>query len=129
MKNTQAHGDVEKRLSPSARNVLLAHAWPGNVRELENTLSRAVLWSAGEVISAEEMRGALLARATGDAAVLDRPLGDGFKLTDLLDRVATHYLERAMAEAQGNKTKAAALVGLASYQTLSNWLARYGVKA
>ncbi len=76
----------------------------------------------------QTLRGALLARATGDAAVLDRPLGDGFKLTDLLDRVAKHYLERAMAEAQGNKTKAAALVGLASYQTLSNWLERYGVK-
>jgi len=125
----QVHGDVEKRLSPSARNVLLAHDWPGNVRELENTLSRAVLWSAGEVISAEEMRGSLLARpGASEAAVLDRALGDGFKLTELLDRVAKHYLERAMSEAQGNKTKAAGLVGLASYQTLTNWLERYGVK-
>jgi DNA-binding NtrC family response regulator len=125
----QAHGDVEKRLSPSARNVLLAHDWPGNVRELENTLSRAVLWSAGEVISAEEIRGSLLARpGPGEEAILGRPLGDGFKLTELLDRVAKHYLERALAEAQGNKTKAAGLVGFASYQTLTNWLERHGVK-
>lgn len=124
-----AHGDIEKRLSPSARNVLLAHDWPGNVRELENTLSRAVLWSAGEVISADEMRGSLLGRPGADeAAVLDRALGNGFRLTELLDRVARHYLERAMTEAHGNKTRAAGLVGLASYQTLTNWLERYGVK-
>jgi hypothetical protein len=66
------------------------------------------LWSAGEVISAEEIRGSLLlARGPGEEAILGRPLGDGFKLTELLDRVAKHYLERALAEAQGNKTKAA----------------------
>ncbi len=124
------YGDVEKRLSPSARNVLVAHGWPGNVRELENTLARAVIWSAGEVITPDDVRGSLLARpGTGDAAILDRPLGDDFKLPELLDHVARHYLERAMTDAQGNKTKAAKLVGLASYQSLTNWLERHGVKS
>jgi DNA-binding protein Fis len=42
--------------------------------------------------------------------------------------VARHYLARAMDEARGNKTKAAGLVGLPSYQTLTNWLTRYDVK-
>ena len=125
----RAHGDGAKRLAPGARNALLAHPWPGNVRELENTLSRAVIWSEGAVISADDIRGALLARAgTAPVDVLGRPLGDGFKLAELLEQVARHYLERAMAEAKGNKTKAAALVGLASYQTLTNWLEKYGVK-
>lgn len=32
-----------------------------------------------------------------------------------------------MTATHGNKTQAAALVGLASYQTLTNWLARYKV--
>jgi DNA-binding protein Fis len=32
-----------------------------------------------------------------------------------------------MDEAAGNKTKAAELVGLPSYQTLTNWLTRYEV--
>jgi transcriptional regulator with GAF, ATPase, and Fis domain len=41
-----------------------------------------------------------------DAEVLGRPLGGGFNLRDLLKEVARHYLERAMDEAQGNKTKA-----------------------
>jgi transcriptional regulator with PAS, ATPase and Fis domain len=42
--------------------------------------------------------------------------------------VARHYLERALAEAGGNKTKAASLVGLPSYQTLTNWLKRYRIE-
>jgi transcriptional regulator with PAS, ATPase and Fis domain len=43
--------------------------------------------------------------------------------------VARHYLGRALDEAHGNKTKAAKLVGLPSYQTFTNWMNRYGVKA
>ena len=59
--------------------------------------------------------------------VLNRALGDGFSLPDLLANVARHYLARAMEEAAGNKSRAAELVGLASYQTLTNWLSKYGV--
>jgi hypothetical protein len=46
-----------------------------------------------------------------------------------LASVARHYLRRALDEAHGNKTEAAKLVGLPSYQTLSNWLQRLnGIK-
>jgi DNA-binding protein Fis len=61
--------------------------------------------------------------------VLGRPLGAGFNLSELLKEVARHYLGRAMDEAHGNKTKAAELVGLPSYQTLSNWLVKYEVQS
>jgi DNA-binding protein Fis len=54
-------------------------------------------------------------------------LGDGLNLPNLLTEVARHYLGRAMKEAAGNKTRAAELVGLASYQTFSNWLLKYEV--
>ncbi|MFN7913704.1 MAG: helix-turn-helix domain-containing protein [Vicinamibacterales bacterium] len=60
--------------------------------------------------------------------VLGRALGDGFSLPELLNEVAHHYLKRALAEANGNKSEAARIVGLPSYQTLSNWLARHGVE-
>ena len=39
---------------------MLAHPWPGNVRELLNTLRRAVIWSDGATITAEDAREALL---------------------------------------------------------------------
>jgi transcriptional regulator with PAS, ATPase and Fis domain len=110
---------------------LLQHAWPGNVRELFNTLSRAIIWTSEETIQTDDMRGALLPVSMGQAkleTVLNRQLGNGLRLRELIADVATHYLKRALAEAQGNKTEAAKLLGLPSYQTLSNWLEKYDVR-
>jgi len=130
--NREAAGEPgykEKTLSAGAKNLLLAHGWPGNVRELLNTLRRAAIWSEGASISSEDIREAILpAVAPGRLEVLDRPLGTGLNLPALLGEVARHYLGRAIDEARGNKTKAAELVGLPSYQTLTNWLAKYEVK-
>ncbi|MFO0726466.1 MAG: sigma-54 dependent transcriptional regulator [Myxococcota bacterium] len=130
--NREAQGEPgfkEKKLSVAARNLLLSHPWPGNVRELGNTLRRAAIWSDGVSMSSEDVREALLPVATRTRPeVLGRPLGGGFNLRDLVKEVARHYLERAMDEAHGNKTKAAELVGLASYQTLTNWLKNHEVE-
>ena len=121
-------GYLDKKLSAGARNLVLAHSWPGNVRELLLTLKRAAIWSDGETVTTEDLREALLAVPLAQRSeVLDRPLGTGFDLPELLAEVARHYLKRALDEAGGNKTKAAELVGLPSYQTLTNWLQRYGV--
>jgi DNA-binding NtrC family response regulator len=123
-------GYKEKKLSAGARNLLVAHAWPGNVRELLNTLRRAAIWSDGAAITSEDVREALLPAATTVRQdPLGKPLGGGFNLPELLKEVARSYLQRAMDEAQGNKTKAAELVGLSSYQTLTNWLAKYEVQS
>lgn len=122
-------GYEEKKLSAGAKNLLLSHEWPGNVRELLNTLRRAAIWSDSASISTEDAREALLPAITaGRRDLLARPLGGGFDLQVLLREIGRSYLRRAMDEAGGNKTKAAELVGLPSYQTLSNWLARYGVE-
>jgi transcriptional regulator with PAS, ATPase and Fis domain len=123
-------GFRDKKLSAGARNLLLSHPWPGNVRELLNTLHRAAIWSDGTTISTEDAREALLPSAqAAKQDILGRPLGGGLNLPDLLKEVARHYLARAMDEAHGNKTKAAELVGLPSYQTLTNWLTKYEVQA
>ena len=126
------HNFEDKKLAAGARNLVLEHPWPGNVRELENTITRALLWSRTPTISADDMRRAIInpprSAQHGAGNILHRPLGDTLKLPDLIDEVANHYLMRAMAEAEGNKTKAAALVGAPSYQTLSNWLTKYNVR-
>ena len=107
---------------------MLGYHWPGNVRELLNTLRRAALWSEGTTIAEEGLGGALLLfPAHENDDVLARPLTAGFNLQDLLAEVARHYLYRALDEAQGNRTRAAELLGLKSYQTLKNWMEKYGV--
>ncbi len=123
-------GYKHKKVSAGARNLLLSHVWPGNVRELFNTLRRAAIWSDGETIGAEDAREALLpAPRDNTSDVLNRTLGEELDLPELLASVARHYLHRALDEAHGNKTQAAKLVGLPSYQTLSNWLERYQVES
>ncbi|MGV6996357.1 sigma-54 interaction domain-containing protein [Desulfovibrio sp. QI0430] len=118
----------QKQFSDAAKNILLSHSWPGNVRELKNTVMRAALWSPADLIDADSARQALLVTPENPVNLLDRPIGNGFSLKGLLDMVESHYLKRAMHEAGGVKTKAADLLGLGSYQTLTNWLAKQGLK-
>jgi transcriptional regulator with PAS, ATPase and Fis domain len=121
-----------KELSAGGRNLLQQHAWPGNVRELLNTLTRAAVWSSGRTITQDDVREALLeSPGTGPAgqSILDLPIEQGIDLQALIADLARHYLRRAMENTGGNKTKAAQLLGLASYQTLNNWITKYGVKS
>jgi DNA-binding NtrC family response regulator len=116
-----------RELSASAMKILHHYRWPGNVRELANTLLRAVIWSKDTTISASDIQQALLpAHKNIPENVLDRPLVN-FQLNDVLSEVARHYLSRALEASNGNKVEAAKLVGLPSYQTFTNWLARYGI--
>lgn len=114
-----------KKLSPGARSRLLRHSWPGNVRELENTLKRAAVASSGDRISERDIESAMFQIVRKKEAIYDSPLGNGFNLQELLADVAKHYLARAMKEANHNKSEAARLLGMPSYQTLSNWLIKY----
>ncbi len=122
-------GYTEKKLSIGARNLLLEQNWPGNVRELYNTLRRSAIWAVGTKISREDVAESLLpSRRSRSAGILDRALGEGLDVRELLASVARHYLERAMEASHANKTEAAKLIGLPNYQTLTNWLEKYGVK-
>jgi transcriptional regulator with PAS, ATPase and Fis domain len=122
-------GYQHKILDVPARNLLLQHPWPGNVRELHNTLLRASIWAAGDRITAQDVADALaLTVAPKAETVLGRPLDQTISLPDIIGDVARHYLERAMAQARRNKSEAARLLGLGSYQTLTNWLQKYGVE-
>jgi transcriptional regulator with GAF, ATPase, and Fis domain len=125
--NSSDPGYKRRELSASAMKLLHHYAWPGNVRELANTLLRAVIWSKGTTIDASDIQQALLpAHKHAPESILDRPLGN-VQLNDVLSEVARHYLTRALEASHGNKVEAAKLVGLSSYQTFTNWVARYGI--
>ena len=61
----------------------------------------------------------------GDDGILDRSIEDGINLPEIMGEVARHYIDRALENSGGNKTKAANLLGLNSYQTLTNWIEKY----
>jgi DNA-binding NtrC family response regulator len=106
-------GYKHKKISAGAKNLMLQYEWPGNVRELQNTLMRAAIWSTGQTISLEDIKEAMIPISLSrEDSLLDMPIKDGVNLTELMGKIAQHYLKRALDEANGNKTKAARMVGL-----------------
>jgi len=83
---------------------ITTHDWPGNVRELENVIA------PGGVITAEciEFPRRHIPPLIG---WLDQiPHSEGFK--QIIRSVEAQLLKAALAEAEGNKLKAAALLGI-----------------
>ena len=60
--------------------------------------------------------------------LMNLPIDKGFSLPELISTVVQNYLKLALQRTHNNKTKAADLLGLPSYQTLTNWLKKYGLK-
>lgn len=116
-----------KKFSQAARNLLIAHRWPGNIRELYHTLLRSAIWSSSATIEEADIQRSLLDIRKNNVGLLDRPLGKGFDLQELLDEISRHYIDRALQKSGNKKKRAAELLGFSNYQTLSNWAGRLGV--
>jgi len=122
-------GEVWKRrtLSEDAVKVLSRQDWPGNIRELRNTLTRMILWAENPVISSDEALLAIIRHSPAESEELIKSIPANFNLQKHLDGLAVKWLKAAMEQSQGNKTEAAKLLDFKNYQTLSNWLDKYGV--
>ena len=104
-------GDVQ--ISQSAMRALMAYAWPGNVRQLENALERAVALGAGRrEIDSADLPPELQPRSTAlPSAFVELP-DEGIDLAGYLASVERDLIHRALERMQGNRNRAAALLGL-----------------
>jgi len=100
-------------VSDEAMGVLLDYHWPGNVRELRNALEYAVIRCRGSLIQPENLPPELLERPADGLP--------GNEVAGELDRVMA-----ALKWAKGNRTKAAALLGI-SRATLYRRLRELGL--
>lgn len=121
-------GFSPKKLSPSTRRALLEYSWPGNIRELNNTLLRAMIWTAGDSIELQDIEESILDMPVKEESILNRSLDGDFDINKVIGEMVGHYFKKALQESNGVKKKAAELVGLPNYQTFTNWMKRYGVK-
>jgi len=112
--------DIPK-LSAGAKAALNKHPWTGNIRELFNTLTRVVIWADGSTIEKSEMESALsnFSGSSAKCPVLDRPMTEGFSVTELRDEVEKHFIRRAMQECP-TRAAASRLLGYDSPQTMRN---------
>jgi DNA-binding NtrC family response regulator len=106
-------------LSPEVMKALMDHDWAGNVRELANVMERALIVSGGGKITPAHLPN--LVRRVGGAA---RPAAETFDDTPrTLEEVEQAHLLRALERHGGNKTSAAAELGI-SLKTIYNKLNR-----
>ena len=120
-------GYKDKKISVSAKKVILNHYWPGNVREMHATLLRASLWGTGNKITESDIKEAMLTPPLKGQNILDRDISEGIDINEIIKEVSVHYIDRALEEVNGSKTKAAELLSIKNYQTLNNWIEKYGI--
>ncbi len=127
----QEPGYRYKTLSDSANVFVSAYGWPGNVRELHNALLQSAVMSNKDGIEADDIKATIAEMPNMELLKddpLERPLGGGFSIDAHLMAIQRHYIERAMREANGVKSKAARLLGMKNYQTLDAQLKRIGIE-
>jgi two-component system response regulator HydG len=107
-------------LSPQVASLLLAYDWPGNVRELENCIDRAVALARLDHISAEDLPDKI---TSGRSPTTARPAEDSEEILTL-DELDRRYIARALKLLDGNKARAATLLGL-DRRTLYRRLEKY----
>ena len=120
-------GRAPVRLHPDALKTMLAYAWPGNVRELKNVIERVVLLEAEDEIRPEHLPAELTpgrARAAGSGAPAS-PFPAG--VVRPLVEIEQMAIEHALQVCDGNKTRAAQLLGI-SRQTLRTKLKEFALE-
>jgi transcriptional regulator with PAS, ATPase and Fis domain len=100
---SQFYNEPPKRLSQSARELLLKYHWPGNVRELANAMERAYVLTMGE-----EIKPAVLPVELIIADSTQYPRHELPTLDDVKRKIVTRTLEYT----QGRKIAAAKILGI-----------------
>jgi two-component system response regulator PilR (NtrC family) len=98
-------------LQKEALDALRRHDFPGNVRELENILERAFALCDNGIITLDDL-GMLDLSANMDNGETGQSRMPGENLEDYLARIEKEILLKALEEAGGNKTSAAARLGI-----------------
>lgn len=108
-------GKQVKGFDAEARKRMLAHPWSGNVRELKGTVRSAVLFTDGDVITADKLN-------------FEEPLLSGEASLSLKNvEMEKRQIIRALKQADGNRSLAAELLGIGR-TTLYGKMKQYGIK-
>jgi DNA-binding NtrC family response regulator len=110
----------KKVLSAAALEALMQHTWPGNVRELRNTIERLVVSTRGAVIEAPGPLDAILSVGSTHEE-------QAFANLTTLDDLERRYLLHVLEAANGNRTRAAEILGI-DRRTLYRMAERFGIE-
>jgi len=145
----QLFGKKVRYISREALAALCSYAWPGNIRELAHVMETAVLMTDADRLTIDDLPVHLLSGGTVAQLSFTEPVRFGDPDVDrviaapswrigtpdwsacedsqlLLDNVIKRALIRSLEQTQGNRRRAADLLGV-SRSTLYRMLARYGL--
>jgi DNA-binding NtrC family response regulator len=105
-------------ISAEVRETLVTYPWPGNVRELRNAIERALILCEGGLITSEHLPLGIVS-ATLRLAAPETPVSAPAPAGGTLDAAEREMIEKALARAGNNKSKAARLLGLTRAQLRS----------
>jgi len=110
----ERHRRQVQGFDPQAQALMKAYHWPGNIRELENLVERLVIVKGSGVLTPADLPATMRAsRVTPPqgAPVPDFP-ENGTDLKTLLEAVEEKMIGEALVRTNGNKNRAAELLGL-----------------
>jgi two-component system response regulator HydG len=119
-KTADRTGQPVRHLSPPVAERLLVYDWPGNVRELENCIERAVALSRFDELTIEDLPERIRTYRP-DRFVMT---ADDVEEIISLDELERRYISRALKLLNGNKARAAQLLGV-DRRTLYRRLGKY----
>jgi len=108
------------RIAPEFAAQLELHDWPGNVRELENVMRGALALATGMTLGPQALETASGSMRDDKTAALKPGL--------TLQEMERQLLETTLVATQGNRTRAADLMGV-SLRTVRNKIREYGLPA
>ncbi|MEA1921116.1 MAG: sigma-54 dependent transcriptional regulator [Pseudomonadota bacterium] len=113
--------------SPEASQALMNYDYPGNIRELENIVERCVVLESGDGIIALSTLPEIVRQKSQTELTTTKLPKEGLDLEDVVARLETDLIEQALKQCNGNKTRAAELLGL-TFRSLRYRLDKYGLK-
>jgi DNA-binding NtrC family response regulator len=111
--------------SPEAFELLERHSWSGNVRELEHCIHRALIFSQGRPIQAQDLQAVLA--PTGETTAARSSVSASLHPGMTLRAAERSLIEMTLRSVGGNKKEAARLLGV-SRRALYDKLKRYGLE-
>jgi two-component system response regulator AtoC len=99
-----ASGSRVNGFAPGALARLVAHGWPGNVRELEHVVERAMALASSELILPENL--------PPEVQPVTAPPPELPARWMTLEELRRWYVERVLAHTDGNKQRAADILGI-----------------
>jgi transcriptional regulator with GAF, ATPase, and Fis domain len=130
----ERNGRSAEGFAASGERALLGHGWAGNVRELGHVVERAVLLKRSGRIGEEDLRLSLRPRKAAAQAPAPAPVSPakaeptaepGLDLKRAIEQVERQLIDEALQRTNGNRTEAAALLGL-NRTTLVEKLRKHG---